>query len=117
MNKTRKFFILHQKIPVIGFDVPKLIPPVVVVARENPVVAVVDIFAASHWTSSSADIGVVLLVRFVKLGRLETVDMDVVVAVIPLPRPKPVPVTIVFGVPKVKPVIPDKNTKINVLKC
>lgn len=107
---------MHQKIPVIGFDAPKLSPPVVVVARENPVAAVVDVFAASKESPDGADIGVVLLVRFVKLGRLVTVDMDVVVAVIPLPRPKPVPGTIVFGVPKVKPVIPDRNTKINVSK-
>lgn len=107
---------MHQKIPVIGFAVPKPRPPGVVVARGNPVVAVVDVFAGSKESPDGAGIGVVLLVRFVKLGRLETVDIDVVVAVIP-PRPKPVPVTIVVGVPKVKPVIPDRDTKINVSKC
>lgn len=65
-----------------------------------------DVFAASKESPDGTDMGVALLVRFVKLGRLETVDMDVVVAL--PPRPKPIPVTMVVGVPKVKPVIPEE---------
>lgn len=72
---------------------------------------VVDAFAGSNESAVAVDMGGMdtLLARFVKLGRLDAVDIDVVVAVILPPRPKPVPVAMV-GVPKVKPVSPC-NTK------
>lgn len=97
--------------PVIGLaaPTPKLKPPVVVVAMGNPVdTTVVDAFAGSNVSPVATGMGgVPLLARFVKLGRLDTVDMDVVVAVMPPPRPKPVPaVARVVGVPKVKLVSP-----------
>lgn len=84
-------------------DVPKLNPPVVVTARENPVVGVVvvPVFEASNDSTGVADVTAVLLGRL-KLGRL---GADVVVAIV-LPRPNPVPVVMAFGVPKVKPVDP-----------
>ena len=89
-------------------------PAVVVVAMGNPVAGVVDTFVASKESPVGAGKGVPLLARFVKLGRLDAVDMDVVVAVIPPPRPKLVPVVIVVGVPKVKPVSPCNTKRANV---
>lgn len=88
---------------------PKLNPPTVVVARENPVeeAVVVPVFAASNESPGVTDVGAALLVRL-KLGAVATVVMDVVVVVV-LPRPNPVPVAIGFGVPKVKPVDPCKH--------
>lgn len=85
---------------------PKLNPPTVVVARENPVEAavVVPVFEASNESPGVASDGAALLVRF-KLEAIAAVDVDVVVVVV-LPRPNPVPVVIEFGVPKVKPVGP-----------
>lgn len=83
----------------------------------NPVVALVDAFVGSNESPVAADMVVPLLARFVKLGRLDAVDMDVVVAVIPPPRPKPAPVAMVVGVPKVRPVsaaIP-KLTRVKIL--
>jgi len=114
-HEESKFFVLRRRkwsIPVIGFDVPtpKLKFPVVVVAMGNPVAATVDTFAGSNASPVAADMGDPLLARFVKLGRLDTVDMDVVVAVTPPARPKPAPAAMVDGVPKVKLVSPC-NTK------
>lgn len=78
----------------------------------NPVAGVGDAFAASNARPAAAGIGVPLLARFVKLGRLDAVDMDVVVAVTPPPRLKPVPVTpMVVGVPKVRPVSAGMKSK------
>lgn len=95
-------------VPAIGFGAPKLKPAAVVAAMGNPVVAaVVDTFAASNVRPAAAGMGVPLLARCVKLGRLDAVDMDVVVAVTPPPSPKPLPVAMVAmvaGVPKVRPV-------------
>jgi len=84
-------------------DVPKLNPPAVVAARENPVVegVVVPVFEASNESPGVADVGAVLL-GILKLG---AVVADVVVVIV-LPRPNPVPAVMVFGVPKVKPVDP-----------
>lgn len=79
----------------------------------NPVAAVVDAFAGSNERpAATGDMGVPLA-RFVKLGRLDAVDMEVVVAVTPPPRPKAVPVAMVVGVPKVKPVSPRREK----IKC
>jgi len=89
----------------------------VVVAREN-VVAGVDTFAGSKESPEAVGMGVALFVRFVKLGRLDAIDIDVVVAVMLPPRLNPVPATMVVGVPNVKPVSPYKGYKsyITILK-
>lgn len=84
-------------------DVPKLNPPVVVAVRENPVVGamVVPVLEASNDSPGVTDVAVVLLGRL----KFEMLGADVVVAIV-LPRPNPVAVVMVFGVPKVKPVVP-----------
>lgn len=79
-----------------------------------PVATVGDAFAGSNESPVAVGIGVPLLARFVKLGKLDVVDMDVVVTVTPPPRPKAVPVAIVVGVPKVKPVSPCNTKSVNV---
>jgi hypothetical protein len=72
-------------------DVPKPKPLVVVVARENPVVAgvIVAAFEASNESPGVATVGTVLT----RL-KLEATAVDVVVATV-LPSPNPVPVAIV----------------------
>lgn len=86
---------------------PKPVTAVVGV-RENPVLAIVvaDVFAALNESAGAAAVGVTVLVR-AKFAILGTVVKDVVVAV-ELPSPKPVPATMVLGVPKVMPVIPNR---------
>lgn len=92
-------------------DVPKLNPPVVVAVRENPVVGatVVPVFEASNDSPGAAAVAGVPLGRL-KLG---TLGADVVVAIAP-PRPKPVAVVMVFGVPKVRPVVPGRRKRARV---
>lgn len=116
-KKQKDFFV--KVVPVIGFDIPtpKLKPGVVVVARENPAVAGVDTFAGSKASPEAVAIGVILFVKFVKLGRLDAIDIDVVVAVMLPPRPNvPVPATMVVGVPNVKPVSPVKDMLYHYIK-
>lgn len=95
----------------MGFA-PKVKPPAVVVAMGNPAAAVGDAFAASNARPATAGMGVPPPARFVKLGRLDAVVMDVVVAVTPPPRPNPTPVAMVVGVPKVRPVSAGENKQI-----
>lgn len=75
-------------------------------------VADVDTFVGSKESPVAVGMDVGLFVKFVKLGKLDAMDIDVVVAVMGLPRPNPVPATIVVGVPNVKPVSPCKDIKI-----
>jgi len=80
-------------------DVPKPKPLVVVVARENPVVAGVieAAFEASNESPGVATVGTVLLTRL----KLEATVVEVVVATV-LPSPNPVPVAIMFTVPNIR---------------
>lgn len=104
VDTAAEVVLLNGKPAEVVVDVPKLNPPVVVAVRANPVVGtmVVPVFAASNARPGGvADVATVLLGRL-KLGRL---GADVVVAIV-LPRPKPGAAVMVFGVPKVRPVVP-----------
>jgi len=79
-------------------DAPKPKPLVVVVARENPVVAGVieaALEASNESPGVATGVGTVLLTRL----KVETTGADVVVATV-LPSPNPVPVAIVFTISK-----------------
>lgn len=103
VDTAAEVVLLNGNPAEVVVDVPKLNPPVVVAARENPVVGatVVPVFEASNDNTGVTDVATVLLGRL-KFG---TLGADVVVAIV-LPRPNPGAVVMVFGVPKVRPVVP-----------